>query len=59
MAKGIQALIVRTHYVTYPKEASSQASMEIETDTWIAFISRQTQVSIYSCSLDKELLYAS
>jgi hypothetical protein len=33
--------------------------MEIQTDTWMAFIVRHNKVSIYQCSLDKELLYAS
>jgi hypothetical protein len=42
-----------------PKEVSAKASTDIQTDTWMAFILRHTQVSISRRSLDKEQLNVS
>jgi hypothetical protein len=59
MAKGLLSIYCENAMCQLPKEASAKASTDIQTDTWMAFILRHTQVSISRRSLDKEQLNVS
>jgi hypothetical protein len=54
MAKVFWAQVARTQCAAYPKGASSEASADFQSDTWMEQVSRQTLVSISRRSLDKE-----